>query len=312
MATTVRRNLRPLILLPLLAVVATAGAAQAQDRTQALVGDLRRAIAEAERHGQSREDLIIVLQGLVARYDEPFAHVVLRDSFQDGDFRRDPTWRVLSGGWQAVAGAVVSPPVSPEPPPPATMPDEAQLLQEKLTAVTRMVERMRQDGQPPTPPPVAQATPPTAAEAARLAVPVAVPPVFRLTLAFTLREGDDRQHAIAVSLGEGQGARPAAYRLAVERQAGRSRVVLERTGGLGAGSLGAATLPAALADGALHRLTLERGADGALRVLVDDRPVLEARDGRRPPALQQLVLERQAGRLAVSQVEVRAGAAVTP
>lgn len=324
MATTVRHKaVRRLVVWSLLALPLVAGpAAAAEDRTQALVGDLRRAIVEAERDGQSRDDLITVLKGLVGRYDEPFAHVVVRDTFQDGDLGRDPAWRVLSGGWQAVAGAVVSPPVGPVPPPPAALPDEAQMLQEKLTAITRMVEHARRDGQqppppppvaqPPPPPPVAQATPPAGTEAARLALPVAVPPVFRLTVSFSLREDESRQHAMAISLGEGQGARPAAYRLVVERHAGRSRAVLERTGGLGSGTLGSAVLPAGVADGVLHRLSVERAADGGLRVLVDDRPVLEARDGRRPPPLQQLVLERQAGRLSVSQVEVRTGATVTP
>ena len=314
MATTVRHKaVRRLVVWSLLALPLVAGPAVAEDRTQALVGDLRRAIVEAERDGQSRDDLITVLKGLVGRYDEPFAHVVVRDTFQDGDLGRDPAWRVLSGGWQAVAGAVVSPPVGSVPLPPAALPDEAQMLQEKLTAITRMVEHARRDGQQPPPPlPVAQAMPPAGTEAARLALPVAVPPVFRLTVSFSLREDESRQHAMAISLGEGQGARPAAYRLVVERHAGRSRAVLERTGGLGSGTLGSAVLPAGVADGALHRLSVERAADGGLRVLVDDRPVLEAHDGRRPPPLQQLVLERQAGRLSVSQVEVRTGATVTP
>lgn len=280
--------------------------AEADARTQALVEDLRRVIGDAQARDVARDDLLRTLQGLVDRYDQPYAHLIARDTFQDGNITTSPTWRILSGDWQAVAGSVVSPPTGPALVTPAQPPDDAEALREKLGAVTRMVERLRH-GEQAAPPDGQQGAAMPVQEPARLALPVAIPDAFRIRLLVTL-EDDPGDHEVAVVLREGEGERAQGYRLSIERLGSRSRLVLSRIGGIGSTTLASETLDDSLSGGQVRTLTLERTPQGRLRVLLDERVVIDSRDPRRPPDLDRLVLERGGGRLIVSLVEVRAPA----
>lgn len=268
--------------------------------------DLRRVIGDAEARDVPRADLLQTLKGLVDRYDEPFAHVLVRDTFQDGTYASDPAWRVLSGDWQAVAGSVVSPPTGPALTTPVQPPDDVDALRERIGAVTELVERLRNKDEPAPPPPPVQA-PTTRPAPAALALPVAIPQAFRVRLLVTL-EDEPGAHAVALRLTDGDAKRDQGYRLAIESFGSRSRLVLSRDSGLGESTLASLTLPQTLAGGEVRDLALERDGDGTFRVLLGEAPVLTAKDPRRAPDLRRLVLERTGGRLIVSLVEVRAPA----
>lgn len=299
------RNLAPTLALAAVCLAAPPAVAeepQGDGRTQALVEDLNRVIAEAEARDLPRDELLRTLKGLVERYDAPFGHLIVRDTFQDGTLHRDPAWHELSGQWQAVAGSVVSPPTGPALETPAAPPDDAEALREKLAAVTGMVERLRNGEEPPAPPPPAQAAP-LHEPPSRLALPVNVPQAFRVRLLVTL-EDEPGDHEAALLLTEGEGRRAEGYRLGIERFGSRSRLVLSRVGGIGSTTLASETLPGLISGGEVHSLLLERTADGMLRVQLDDHTVIDTRDPRRPPEMHRLVLERSGGRLIVSLVEV--------
>lgn len=282
-------------------------AADPDPRAQALVEDLRRAVMQAERSGTASPTFLEELRSLIGRYDAPFAHLVVRDTFQDGAYRTDPRWLVLSGQWQAVAGSVVSPPTGPALAPPDRPPDDAERLQEELGAVTRLVERLRgrEPAEADDPPPVRapRLDPHGAGEEppARLALPVQVPPVFRLQVRITLEDDPDR-HRAALSVRDGQGVE--GYRVVVGSFASRTRVELERLTPRGPRTLGSEVLAESLAGGPVHGIALEHQREGKLVVRVNGAPVITAEHRRDPPNLEQVMLERMAGRLIVSQVEV--------
>ncbi|SOD98921.1 hypothetical protein [Caenispirillum bisanense] len=298
-----------LLLAALVQPAAAQEGAPSDPRTQALVEDLRRVIGDAEARDVPRDHLLQTLKGLVGRYDEPFAHVLVRDTFQDGTYTSDPAWRVLSGDWQAVAGSVVSPPTGPALTTPTQPPDDVEALRERIGAVTELVERLRKKDEPAPPPAPVQA-PTTRPAPAAVALPVAIPQAFRVRLLVTL-EDEPGAHAVALRLTDGDAKRDQGYGLAIESFGSRSRLVLSRDSGLGESTLASQTLPYTLAGGEVRDLVLERTVDGTFRVLLGEAPVLTAKDPRRAPDLRRLVLERTGGRLIVSLVEVRA-AAVRP
>lgn len=281
----------------------------ADPRVQAMVEELRRLADKAEATESADPALLESLRELAARYDQPFAHQIVRDTFQDGTFRSDPSWHVLSGDWQAVAGSVVSPPAGPAlatPPPEA----DAEALKEKLDTVTRLVDRMRSlaepeaDAEAPVAPPVL----PAPAETARLALPVQIPSVFRLRTLLTL-EDEPGRHAAALLMREtADGRTRDGYRLSITAFATRSRLTLERLSALGGQMLGSAILDESLATGEVYTVALERRRDGMMSVMLNGETLVTAFDRRSPPALDQLVLEREAGRLIVSEVTLRAPA----
>ncbi|EKV32173.1 hypothetical protein C882_3237 [Caenispirillum salinarum AK4] len=279
-------------------------------RAQALVEDLRRAVLQAERSGAATAAFIEELRALIARYDAPYAQLVVRDTFQDGAYRSDPRWVVVSGQWQAVAGSVVSPPTGPALAPPDRPPDDAERLQEQLGAVTRLVERLRgratsADGEKDAPPPTIPAPVPQAgaesAPSAMLALPVHVPPVFRLTARVTL-EDDPERHDAGLSVRDGEGE--TGYRVRLGSFASRSRVELERLTDRGPRTLGSEVLDDSLAGGPVHSIALERDQDGRLTVRVNDVAVVSVEERQESARLEHVMLERMAGRLIVSQVEV--------
>ncbi|WP_404382407.1 hypothetical protein [Caenispirillum salinarum] len=288
-----------------------AGGGESDSRAQALVEDLRRAVVQAERSGAATPAFIKELRALIARYDAPYAQLVVRDTFQDGAYRSDPRWVVVSGQWQAVAGSVVSPPTGPALAPPDRPPDDAERLQEQLGAVTRLVERLRGraasgngegDGPPPTiPPPAPHGGGAKGAAPALLALPVHVPPIFRLTARVTL-EDDPERHDAGLSVRDGAGE--TGYRVRLGSFASRSRVELERLTDRGPRTLGSEVLDDSLAGGPVHSIALERNQDGRLIVRVNGVAVVSVEERREPARLEHVMLERMAGRLIVSQVEV--------
>ena len=276
-------------------------------RTQALVEDLRRVVDQAAREGAASADVLEDLRALIARYDAPYAQLVIRDTFQDGSFLSDPPWRVLSGEWQAVAGSVVTPPTGPALVPARPDPEDTITLQEKLGAVSRLVEQLsereaaeakgKSGGSSPEPPLLRAEREPLA----RLGLPVHVPEVFRLRTRVRLEDEPDR-HAVAISVRDRAGE--VGYRVLMESFASRTRVRLEKTTTRGARTLGSEVLTESLAGGPVYTVMLERDRQGTLAVRVHGVLVVAAQDRASLPLLEQVMLEREAGRLIVSEVEV--------
>ncbi len=68
-----------------------------QGDTQELVEALRALINEADR-GRAADPLFLRdLRDLADRFDNPWHARILFDDFRDGDYTRDPAWRVVSG-----------------------------------------------------------------------------------------------------------------------------------------------------------------------------------------------------------------------
>lgn len=85
-----------------LALAVAAPVAQAQDRgdgeaVNELVEELLDLVDEAERQHAADPRFLDRLRQLAARYTWPWNVSVFADGFRDGDFTRDPAWRVVAG-----------------------------------------------------------------------------------------------------------------------------------------------------------------------------------------------------------------------
>ena len=86
-------------------VALSAGVARAQyddrysdrDAEQEMVDELRGLIDRAQRQRAARPRFLRDLGALADRHDYPWRRPIVREYFRDGDFTRDPHWRVASG-----------------------------------------------------------------------------------------------------------------------------------------------------------------------------------------------------------------------
>ncbi len=86
-------------------VALSAGVARAQyddrysdrDAEQEMVDELRGLIEKAQRQRAARPRFLRDLGALADRHDYPWRRPIVREYFRDGDFTRDPHWRVASG-----------------------------------------------------------------------------------------------------------------------------------------------------------------------------------------------------------------------
>ena len=70
-----------------------------QGETQELVDALRNLVNEADR-GRAADPLFLRdLRELADRFDDPWRTRIIFDDFGDGDYTRDPAWRVVSGSF---------------------------------------------------------------------------------------------------------------------------------------------------------------------------------------------------------------------
>ncbi len=76
------------------AAVATPGNGEA---VKALVEELRALVEEAERQRSADPRFLDRLRQLAARHTWPWNEAVLADEFRDGDYTRNPAWRVAAG-----------------------------------------------------------------------------------------------------------------------------------------------------------------------------------------------------------------------
>ena len=78
---------------------ATAASAQSSGGVQKMVDELNKMVSEAERDKAAAPAFLHDLRALTRRYDVPWRIDLVNETFSDGDFTTNPTWRTTSGRW---------------------------------------------------------------------------------------------------------------------------------------------------------------------------------------------------------------------
>jgi len=222
----------------------------------------------------------------------PSPRTVLRDDFSDGNYRRNPSWQVLSGDFEVDRNGLRSV-VETQPATDRAMrglnsdrPEEIGL------AVLGMILEQRNNTR--------QEENPAPAEPARIFADTSIDNAFRVELDLASRQQPGR-----LELGVFQGNRPqgTGYRLVysadpqpgfglIRRVSGRTETVARHEGRL------------ELEDGRFHRIVWSRDESGTMQVRVDDRPLLRVEDNGLRDPFQGFVLENQGGDYTLGQITI--------
>lgn len=274
--------MRYLLLVPLLALIATAAAAQdkprygawqgGEDRLKTMSTELRRLVDEAERARAADPRFLDDLRALADRYSNPWPVALIQEDFHDGDFTFNPAWTIASGQFAMDRrGGMFSNVVAPAAPPPQpAQPEPERKVRGEDIARQLLGQLLNPDQQQSQPAPAQQApaTPPPAVPAeAYLAQPVTN--AFALTAQVALDAG-----AGPLTLAVYQGpSRQAGYFLEYDPIAG---LTLQRRGASGSTELG--TAAASLADATDHTVKWTRARNGEMVVAIDDAEMLRVTD----------------------------------
>lgn len=232
-----------------------------------LTDELKALIEDAERARAADPRFLRDLRSLARRYAWPWRRQVLSDNFSDGDWTRNPAWKVWGQGlrinsWDGVSMRVV-----------ATAPqhrrrrdDDRNGLAGVLGSVFSELARRDDDR-------YAGAAPAPRYIEAGMRAAIKVPNAFaiRLTLSSTTH-GTGR-----FEFGVGQGRRNLGYRVAYNAGA-RPALELLRVGSSGTAVIEVANAKLKLEDGKPHVVQFTRNRRGRMVVSVDGKELLRVRD----------------------------------
>ena len=217
--------------------------------------------------------------------------IALDDDFSDGDYRRNPAWTVLSGDFRIDRNGLRSVVEVPEegastgPSLHSDRPEDIGLAMLKLF--------LEQTGN--VRPEAASA----AAETARIFVSAPIRNAFEMEL-----ELASRQSMGSLEMGVFQGNRPdGGYRL-VYRPGARPGLSLIRVTSDGSDVIASSDGAINLEDDSFHILTWTRDEDGEMRISVDGRRVIQARDTRFRERFQGFVLANHGGDYSLGRIRV--------
>lgn len=283
--------------------------AQGADR-DALLGELRALVDEAERSRAADPRFIRDLRQLLERHDQPKFELLVRDLFEDGDYTSAPRWQVTQGTFHIGRyGGLISEVLPPEPEPEqqGTRPNSeaeavVRLFGQILAAQNRQDGNSQgSNGQGST----VQGS--SGGQAATRPDPALIYLVQRMSNAFEVRARleSDPEAGGSIELGVFQGeAGRVGYRL-VFGSGGEARLVR-----VGRSVSVLATAPFSmpeLVDGWRnpgYDVIWRRDTRGQMTVTVDDRTLMEVADTAFRDPFDGLRLRNLRGRHALQGVEV--------
>ncbi len=288
------------LLLPLLLPgIVQAQPVTAPDKTQQMINELKQLTEQAERERSASHRFIDQLEGLIARYDEPWQQRVLFDNFRDGDFLRNPVWHSNSDDFWVRANIGLRTELyrnhrsgyRTRPRPDQNPSPEGVILDMLLGGDDQGTTR----GRTARPFPVR----------ADLSTSVAISNAFSITLNITDMGRNNREDG-EFEFGPYQGANlESGYRL-VYRNGSRPALFLVNYRQHTRTVLARYDRKRLLGDGNMHTLKWMRSANGQMRVLLDGKERMHVRDQRYRDRFSGFVMTNLGGDYAIRSVDIHA------
>ncbi|WP_197030454.1 peptidoglycan-binding protein [Halomonas sp. BC04] len=217
--------------------------------------------------------------------------VALQDDFNDGDYHRNPAWTVLSGDFRIDRNGLRSVVEVPDERAPARRSLSSDRPEEVGLAMLKLILEQTGSVQPEAAP--------VAAETARIFVASPIRNAFEMELDLA-----SRQKAGSLELGVFQGnSSGAGYRL-VYRPDTRPGLSLIRVTSNGSDVIASSDGAINLEDDRFHTLAWTRDEDGEMRISVDGRRVIQARDTSFRERFQGFVFANHGGDYSLGRIRV--------
>ncbi|MEQ6917206.1 peptidoglycan-binding protein [Halomonas aquatica] len=238
-----------------------------------------------------RQEVAVATEPAASSATEDSPRVALQDDFGDGDYRRNPAWTVLSGrfdidrdGLRSVV-EIVDENASAAPSLRSDRPEDIGLAM--LQMILEQTGNIR---------PEAAAT---ETETARIFVASPIRNVFQMEVDLASREREG-----SLEMGVYQGDRPGGgYRL-VYHPGSRPGLSLMRLTSSRSDLIATSDASLNLEDGSFHTLVWSRDADGEMRISVDGRRVIRARDTSFRERFQGFVFANHGGDFSLGRIRV--------
>lgn len=247
--------------------------------TQKMLADLKAKVAQAEKDQAASPDFIEDLKKLIADYEaatmvsqaQPFL-----DTFSDGEFASNPTWKVTAGAWQV---------------------DNSGSNRGLVSKIRQQANLNTLLGGLLNPQGAQQQTNP---QYAAIYTKAKLPGFFTASAKFTSK---DRYGGLQLSLYQGASAQNQ-YRIAY--QPGNNQgLVLQRVSASGATLLGSYNGAISLEDGRAHELSFSRNAAGKMTVLLDGQTAISASDASLSGDFDGILLTNVGGSYWIREISVK-------
>ncbi len=288
---------------PLYALDAT----PAKEPVQQLVDEINQQIERASKERLADPWFLKDLQQILAKYDNPWEQIILKDDFSARGPAPDAPWQVESGefliDWRHGLRSVVTPQARSR----QAEPQKEEKGDLAAALLGALIESAIDKGDNKS---ASRAEPEMVTTAARVTAPLNLPNSFAMRTQFTLREAQGLRNSHLILHAYQAGSSRPGYRLHMNNanQAGEAFLTLTRLSSRG----GEAVLELSeeshdLIDGAAHELVWVRDASGQMRVALDGKQLISVRDRSFRDAFNGVSIENQQGDVALREFELLGG-----
>jgi hypothetical protein len=288
-----------LILVVLVAAGPLDSSAAEDQEVQALVDELR-ALADRSRDQRAADRwLQQALEDLVAKYDRPWRKELLFDDFSDGDYTRDPGWKVVSGRFWVDASLGLRSSVRPDEPAERRSTDSTKDLGRALFGEL-LDQALKRDEPEETRPSQDQEA--ARQGPARIRAGAAITNAFSIELGFSVHNPPDVEGAFEVALLQEQAGD---YGYALSIHTGEQSVVdLYRLRRGQRELISSSPLETRPRVGERHELLWRQAENGLVEVFMNGEEIITIRDKAFRDDYSRLELANRGGELGVRHVRV--------
>jgi len=274
----------------------------APDQDTALLDELR-TITQKSREQQAADRwLQRSLDDLIAKYDWPWQRKLMYEDFSDGDYTRNPAWKITQGDFKVVNNQGLSSSIKRNEPKRNDEPAPSKSPEDSLSSLVlgALLDKALNNKKSDKKISSAPSSTDTYTGPNKIRLKANITNAFAITLAVRTNQDDPSQFDIALLQSE-KGLY--GYRLRIDTNTS-GFIELERIRNGRGAIVDSQKLPININDNRLHDLAWRQDQDGAVTVLLDDKPVIDVRDRAFRDNYPWLQIEHQAGELIIRSIRI--------